>query len=59
MWRVIVRISFFHNHQSRRIARSMALEGQAGEPVSIEHRGKVVRQLVLMPDGKVEEEAII
>jgi hypothetical protein len=33
-------------------------EGQAGEPVSIEHRGKVVRQLVLMPDGKVEEEAI-
>jgi hypothetical protein len=42
-----------------RIARSMAREGQAGDPVSIEHRGKVVRQLVLMPDGKVEEEAII
>jgi hypothetical protein len=34
-------------------------EGQGGEPVSIEHRGKVVRQLILMPDGKVEEEAIV
>jgi len=32
--------------------------GQAGEPVSIEHRGKVIWQLVLMPDGKVEEETI-
>jgi hypothetical protein len=41
-----------------RIARSLAREGQAGEPVSIEHRGKVIRQLVLMPDGMVEEEAI-
>jgi hypothetical protein len=58
-WRVIVRISFFHNHQSRRIARSLVREGQAGELVSIEHRGKVVRQLVLMPDGMVEEEAIV
>jgi hypothetical protein len=59
MWRLIVRISFFHNHHSRRIARSVAREGQAGEPVSIEHRGKFVRQLVLMPDGKVEEEVIV
>jgi hypothetical protein len=33
-------------------------EGQTGDPVCIEHRGKVVRQLVLMPDGKVEEETI-
>jgi hypothetical protein len=41
-----------------RIARSVVREGQTGEPVSIEHRGKVIRQLVLMPDGKVEEEAI-
>jgi hypothetical protein len=41
-----------------RIARSVVHEGQAGEPVSIEHRGKVIRQLVLMPDGKVKEEAI-
>jgi hypothetical protein len=59
MWRLIVRISFFHDHQSRRIARSVVREGQAGEPVSIEHRGKVVRQLVLMPDGKVEKEAFV
>jgi len=42
-----------------RIARSVVREGQAGEPVSIEHRGKVFRQLVLWPDGKVEEEAIV
>jgi hypothetical protein len=41
-----------------RIARSAAHEGQAGEPVSIEHRGKVVRQLVLGLDGKVQEETI-
>jgi hypothetical protein len=33
-------------------------EGQAGEPVSMEHRGKVIRQWVLMPDGNVEEEAM-
>jgi len=42
-----------------RIARSLVREGQAGDPVSIKHRGKVVRQLVLMHDGMVEEEAII
>jgi hypothetical protein len=42
-----------------RIARSVVREGQVGEPVSIEHRGKVIRQLILMPDGKVEEEAIV
>jgi hypothetical protein len=41
-----------------RIARSVVREGQAGEPVSIEHWGKGVRRLVLRPDGKVEEEAI-
>jgi hypothetical protein len=41
------------------IARFVLREGQAGEPVSIEHRGKVIRQLVLMPDGKVEDEAIV
>jgi hypothetical protein len=41
-----------------RIARSLVREGQAGEPVSIKHRGKVIRQLVLLPDGKVEEEAV-
>ena len=42
-----------------RIARFLAREGQAGDPVSIEHRGKVIRQLVLKPDGKVAEEAIV
>ncbi len=40
------------------IARSVAREGRAGDPVSIEHRGMVIRQIILMPDGKVEEEAI-
>lgn len=41
-----------------RIARALARDSQAGEPVSIEHRGRVVRQLVLMPDGRVAEEEI-
>jgi hypothetical protein len=41
-----------------RIARAVARESQAGEPVSIEYRGRVIRQLVLMPDGKVAEEEI-
>ena len=39
-----------------RIARALARESQAGEPVSIEHQGRVIRQLVLMPDGRVSEE---
>jgi hypothetical protein len=41
-----------------RIARALAHESQAGEPVSIEHRGRVIRQLVLMPDGRISEEEI-
>ena len=41
-----------------RIARSLALESQSGDPVSIEHHGKVIRQLVLMPDGNVAEQEI-
>ena len=41
-----------------RIARALAHESQAGDPVSIEHRGRVIRQLVLMPNGKVSEEEI-
>jgi hypothetical protein len=41
-----------------RIARSVARESQAGEPVSIEHRGRVIRQLVRLPDGRVTEEEI-
>lgn len=41
-----------------RIARAVARESQAGEPVSIEHHGRVIRQLVLMPDGRVAEQEI-
>ena len=41
-----------------RIARALACESQAGDPVSIEHQGRVIRQLVLMPDGRVSEEEI-
>jgi hypothetical protein len=41
-----------------RIARAVVRESQAGEPVSIEHRGRVIRQLVLAPDGRVLEEEI-
>jgi hypothetical protein len=41
-----------------RVARTIAYESQAGDPVSIEHRGRVIRQLILMPDGKVSEKEI-
>jgi hypothetical protein len=41
-----------------RIARALVRESQAGDPVSIEHRGRVIRQLVLMPDGNVSEKEI-
>ena len=41
-----------------RVARAFARESQAGDPVAIEHRGRVIRQLVLMPDGRVSEEEI-
>jgi hypothetical protein len=41
-----------------RIARDAAREGQTGEPVSIEYQGRVIRQLVLMPNGEVAEEEI-
>ena len=41
-----------------RVARAVARESQAGDPVSIEHRGRVIRQLVLLPDGSVSEEEI-
>jgi hypothetical protein len=41
-----------------RIARTLARESQAGDPVSIEHGGRVIRQLVLMPDGRIAEEEI-
>ncbi len=42
-----------------RIARSvLASEGRVEEVVLIEHRGMVIRQLMLMPDGKVAEDVI-
>ena len=42
-----------------RIARCLARDGQAGESISIEHRGKVIRQWVRKPDGKVEEATLV
>lgn len=38
-----------------RIARALVKEGRAGDPISIEHGGRVVRQFVLTPAGAVEE----
>ena len=44
--------------EALRIARVVVKEGRVGEPVSIEHNGKVIRQLVLTPDGEIEEEPV-
>ena len=41
-----------------RIAREVAQQGEAGDPVCIEHKGKNIRQFVLMPNGEVAEEAL-
>lgn len=41
-----------------RLARAVVSESQAGDPVSIEHRGRVIWQLVLLSDGSVSEEEI-
>ena len=41
-----------------RIAREVAQKGQAGDPVSVEHNGKNIRQFVLMPNGKIVEQAL-
>jgi hypothetical protein len=41
-----------------RIAREVAQQGQAGDPVCIEHKGKNIRQFVLMHNGKVEEKVL-
>lgn len=41
-----------------RIAQFVAREGQTRQTVLIEHQGKVIRQLVLLPDGRVAEEAL-
>jgi hypothetical protein len=73
VWRVIVRMSRFYitseNTEDRfdsaeslqdaiRIAREVAQKGQAGDPVCIEHEGKNIRQFVLLPNGRVAEEAL-
>ena len=44
--------------EALRIARDLVKESQAGDPVSIEHNGRVIRQLVLTPGGEVEEEPV-
>ncbi len=41
--------------EALRIARDVVKESQAGEPVLIEYHGRVIRQLVLTPEGEVEE----
>jgi len=41
-----------------RIARTLVRENSVGGAISIEHHGRVIRQLVLMPDGRVREEEI-
>lgn len=41
------------------IAREVALMGQAGNPVCIEHDGKNIRQFVLLPDGNIAEESLV
>jgi hypothetical protein len=41
-----------------RMAREVARQGPAGDPVCIEREGKTIRQFVLMPDGTVAEQAI-
>ena len=41
-----------------RIAREVAQNGHAGDPVCIEHKGKNIRQFVLLPNGRVAEEAL-
>ena len=41
-----------------RMARSAASAGQAGEQISIEHKGFIIRHLVRQEDGTVVEEEI-
>ena len=41
-----------------RLAREWAREGQAGDPVVIEHKGLTIRQLVLRADGSIAEEEV-
>jgi hypothetical protein len=44
--------------EALRIARGLVKESQPGDPISIEHNGKVIRQLVLSAEGEVEEELV-
>src|SRR5262245_28867095 len=41
-----------------RIAHGLVKKSQAGDPISIEHNGRVVRQFVLTPEGVVEEPSV-
>ena len=41
-----------------RIAREVAKRELTGDPVCIEHKGKNIRQFVLMPNGTVAEETL-
>ena len=41
-----------------RIAREVARQGQAGDPVCVEREGKTIKQFVLMPDGTVAEQTV-
>ena len=41
--------------EALRIARARARENQVGDPVSIEHRGLVIRQIMRLADGSVSE----
>jgi len=41
-----------------RLARAWARERSPGELVAIEHRGRVIRQLVLLPDGSLAEQEV-
>jgi hypothetical protein len=42
-----------------RVAREVAKQGRAGDPVSIlESGGRAVKQFILMPDGTIVEQAI-
>jgi hypothetical protein len=44
--------------EALRIARSLVKESPTGDPVSIEHNGRVIRQFVLAANGNVEEEPV-
>jgi len=60
-WCIISENSFDetdHFNDALRIARTLVLEGQTGEPICIEHRGRVIRQMVLLPGGNIAEQEI-